>query len=460
MKNFKVELSKDWKKYTFVLKANYEIELKEKFHKEWYNILSIVEVDNIDVSGKAFYFEILVNGEIKKWTINSSDIFKSYLKLRKELWYTVKYLYDKIDITDEEKIDLINKLEKQFELFNIKNNSFKKDEVVIIKKENNNDDKKQETFYAKKELQEAYNIIGFVLIKLRNIIEWKIDENISLEEKEKLTIIYNLLIKVKTSTNIAKLKEVWELALKKIGEIELKVLEDKKTIELEQILKETNKLLKKVWSKTQFIEKEKNLSYIITNLAINIKEFFIENFKKPKKIKEKIDTESYYYLKNETLLRRYNKLQKELTIEFYKNFYKFIFTFNKDNLDFVTKFNIKKALVNQNIKLFEAKLSNKYFSYTKIVNTYEKWLRNLLDIFNILKNSLFYFIFLYSLLFIIFLILSYYLNLEYNLNLLTLKYIILLLMVYFFFSFSKNFITIIIGIIFISFSIMIYWINF
>jgi hypothetical protein len=34
MKNFKVELSKDSKKFTFVLKANYEIELKEKFHKE------------------------------------------------------------------------------------------------------------------------------------------------------------------------------------------------------------------------------------------------------------------------------------------------------------------------------------------------------------------------------------------------------------------------------------------
>ncbi len=214
MKNFKVELSKDSKKYTFVLKANYEIELKEKFHKEWYNILSIVEVDNIDVYGKAFYFEILVNGELKKWTINSSDIFKSYLKLRKDLGYTVRYIYDKIDASDEEKQEMIHFLEKQFELFNINNNQIKKEEI-IIKKVSHNDDKKQENFYAKKELEEAYNIIGFVLIKLKNIIEWKIDENISFEEKEKLTTIYNNLIKVKTSTNIAKLKEVWELAFEK-----------------------------------------------------------------------------------------------------------------------------------------------------------------------------------------------------------------------------------------------------
>jgi hypothetical protein len=65
---------------------------------------------------------------------------------------------------------MIHFLEKQFELFNINNNQIKKEEI-IIKKVSHNDDKKQENFYAKKELEEAYNIIGFVLIKLKNIIE-------------------------------------------------------------------------------------------------------------------------------------------------------------------------------------------------------------------------------------------------------------------------------------------------
>lgn len=459
MKNFKVELSKDSKKYTFVLKANYEIELKEKFHKEWYNILSIVEVDNIEVSGKAFYFEILVNSEIKKWTINSTDIFKSYLKLRKDLWYTVRYLYDKLDSSEEEKIEIIHSLEKQFELFNIKNSTIKKEEV-IVKKVSNNDDNKQENFYAKKELEEAYNVIWFVLIKLRNILDWKIDENISLEEKEKLTSVYNNLIKVKSSSNIAKLKEVWELALRKIWEIELKALESKKTKEFSEVLKETNKLLKKVWSKTQFIEKEKDLAYIAENLLNSINTFFKEFLKSDKKKKEEIDKESYYYLKNEWLLKRYKHLEKELNIEYYKNFYKFLLLISEEQKDFVTRYNIKKALVKQNITLLEAKISNKSFSYTKIVNTYEKWIRNLLDLFNIFKNSLFFLIFLYSLFFILFLASNYFFELNYNINLSTLKYLILLIFLYFFFSLSKNTILIISNSVIFFFLIITYLVNF
>ncbi len=460
MKNFKVELSKEWKKYTFVLKANYEIELKEKFHKEWYNILSISEIDSIEVSWQAFYFEILINSELKKWTINSSDIFKAYLKLRKELGYRVKYLYDKLDATEEEKIELVNKLEKQFDLFNINNVSFKKEENIVKKEENKNDDSKQENFYLKKELDEAYNIIGFVLIKLKNIIDWKIDETISVEEKLKLTNIYNNLIKVKTSTNIAKLKEIGELALKKIWEIELWVLENKKTTELELVLKETNKLLKKVGSKTQFIEKEKDLWYIFQNFWESVKDFLINNLKQETKQKQEIDKESYYYQKNELLLKRYLKLKQEIDKEKLQNLMKFIFSFTQENKDFVIKYNIKQALIKQNIDLLRAKLNNKSFSYTKIVNTYEKWLGKILNIFNILKNSIFYFIFLYSLFFIIFISLTYYLNLDYNLNLATLKYIILLLFFYFYFSFSKNFALILLNSIFFWFSIAIYLINF
>ncbi|MDD5212958.1 MAG: hypothetical protein PHG82_00815 [Candidatus Gracilibacteria bacterium] len=460
MKNFKVELSKDSKKYTFVLKANYEIELKEKFHKEGYNILSISEIDNIEVSGQAFYFEIFVNSELKKGTINSSDIFKAYLKLRKELGYRVRYIYDKLDATEEEKIELVNKLEKQFDLFNINNVSLKKEEIITKKEENKNDDNKQENFYLKKELDESYNVIGFVLIKLKNIIDGKIDENISIEQKQKLTDVYNNLIKVKTSTNISKLKEVGEVALKRIGEIELRALESKKTKEFEQVLQETNKLLKKVGSKTQFIEKEKDLGYILENLGNNIKEFFINNFKSEKVQKQELDKESYYYLKNETLLKRYLKLKQELDKEKLQNIGKFIFAFSPENKDFVIKYNIKQALINQNIDLLKAKLNNKSFSYTKIVNTYEKGLGKILNIFNILKNSIFYFIFLYSIFFIFFISFTYYLNLDYSLNLATLKYIILLLLFYFYFTFSKNFTLILLNSIFFGFSIVIYLINF
>jgi hypothetical protein len=53
---------------------------------------------------------------------------------------------------------------------------------------------------------------------------------------------------------------------------------------------------------------------------------------------------------------------------------KFIFSFSQENKDFVIKYNIKQALIKQNIYLLRAKLDNKSFSYTKIVNSYEKGL--------------------------------------------------------------------------------------
>ena len=133
---------------------------------------------------------------------------------------------------------------------------------------------------------------------------------------------------------------------------------------------------------------------------------------------------------------------------------------SEEQKDFVTRYNIKKSLVKQNITLLEAKLSNKSFSYTKIVNTYEKWIRNLLDLFNIFKNSLFFLIFLYSLFFILFLASNYFFELNYNINLSTLKYLILLIFLYFFFSLSKNTILIISNSVIFFFLIITYLVNF
>lgn len=436
MLNFKVEVSKDSKKYTFVLKSNSELELKEKLHKDWYSILAIEEIADMEVSWKSFYFEVLINSELKRWNINSSDIFKAYTKLRDDLGYTVKYIYDNENASEWEKLSIINMLEKQYDTY--KNQVLSKKEQKLEKKEEQIQVETKDNFYAKKELEETYKLIEFILKKLKNIIDLKIDSNLSLEEKMKLTNVYNNIVKIKTSTNIAKLKEIWELALKKVWEIELRVLETKKTKELELVLKETNKLLKKVGSKTSFIEKDKDIVFILKNFFWNTKKYFDTNLKKSEKEKKDYDKESYYYLKNISLLNRYKNLKKQHNKEFLNNILKFVLFLNPENKEFIELYFVKQRLIDQNIKLLELKLQDEYFSYTKVVNTYEKYLKTLLYIFDDIKKPIFYFISLYSVFFIIFIVLNSFFSIDYNINYISIKYLILFILFYLFFELSRS----------------------
>jgi hypothetical protein len=56
-------------------------------------------------------------------------------------------------------------------------------------------------------LEETYKLIDFVLAKTKQIFESK-NLKLTEEKREKLKILYNSLIKIKSSTNIAKLKEI------------------------------------------------------------------------------------------------------------------------------------------------------------------------------------------------------------------------------------------------------------
>jgi len=73
-----------------------------------------------------------------------------------------------------------------------------------------------QNFYLKKELDETYKLIDFILVKLDNILNDKEILNLEIEQKSKIKDIYNSIIKIKESTNISKLKEIGELALLKI----------------------------------------------------------------------------------------------------------------------------------------------------------------------------------------------------------------------------------------------------
>ncbi len=55
--------------------------------------MEIKEFSTTQTGGNFFYFDVLVNNQLKSGKIQSDDIFKSYKKLIEDLKYNVVYIY-------------------------------------------------------------------------------------------------------------------------------------------------------------------------------------------------------------------------------------------------------------------------------------------------------------------------------------------------------------------------------
>ncbi len=430
MKNFKVEVSKWLEKYNLIRKAENEALLKEELHKEWFTLLSIQAMDNIDVSWNKFYFEILENWNIKTWTIVSNDIFKAYLKIKDELKYDLKYIYSEKETTLEEKETIIKELQEHYRIYLDSNkkeldkkqqDTEKKTKVVVEETVDN--------FAMKKEIDDLYKIITKVLEKLRYFIEISNDEYLTLERKEKLREVYNNVIKLKTSTNIPKLKQIWEAALIKIWEIELHILETKKTKESKDLLTETNKLLKEVWSKSSFIQKDKDLNYILAHFLENLKEHFL--FWKKKKAVFEVDTKSSSYLKTRLLIEKYERKLKDLDKEILRNFYIYLIP-NEKNSEQKTNFYLRKKVIKQNLLILKWRLTWKTFSYTKIIKWYNYFVDKVLWFFKFFNPSIFIVLIIYSFIFLLLNFINYFSFIDLKLNFNWMFYFIYLCFIYLF----------------------------
>ena len=145
MQNYKLAVTKNGKKYTIVFKAETEKLARERVHNEWYSILSIEEINKKDILWNTFLFTVTTKEwDIKNGKIVWDDIFKVYIKLRKNLEYDVKLLFSEkdndLDINEKKKI--ISDLEEEYKLLY----TWKKKERLDIlrekiKEENNNNSK-------------------------------------------------------------------------------------------------------------------------------------------------------------------------------------------------------------------------------------------------------------------------------------------------------------------------------
>ncbi|NUJ97465.1 hypothetical protein HGA92_01605 [Candidatus Gracilibacteria bacterium] len=461
MKKYKVSVSKGQKKYTIIISAFSEDEAKEKIHKEGYSVLGVEEFSDRELIGQKFIFQVKDKDkkEIKNGIVIGKDIFKVYLKLRDELFYDVIYLYSEQDkkSDEKEKIKIINTLQEQYNIL----------KGVKIQDQEKEEEKNQRSllnqeFHLKKDLEETYKLIDFVLFKLKNVIEDKNIYNLDSEQRLKFQDIYNNIIKIKKSTNAAKLKQIGELALLKIGNIELKNLEKLNTKKSKELLNETNKLLKNIGSNRQFIERNKDIKALFELYSSNFNNAFkkfldIKNFFTQKK--EEIDKSSYSYLKTVILLKKYKIKFQENSKELEKNFFLFLLPFKK-NQEKKAHILLKRRVIQQNISLLEAKKSGKIYSYTFVKKGYNKIIGFVLSYFYLIKPFLFFIVIFYSFFFIISFNLQYYSLLDVNINYNGLFYFLLLIILLVFTQLSKGFISLVFNFVIFTFIFIVGVVNF
>ncbi len=465
MQKYKITASKSQKKYTFVLSAENEKLAKQRVHKDGYSILWVELFDESKITRNTFIFEATKNWEKKSWKVVWDDLFKVYLKLIQWVWYDVLKLYfenDK-DESDEYKENILKDLKEQYAYYQKNNKNYKdnkiseKKNVKLWKNEVNIDN-----FYLKKQLEDTYKLIDFVLLKLSKLIENK-KYNLDVDRKDKFRKLYTNLVKTKSSTNISKLKEIWEIVLLKIWKIELESLEKFKDEESKKYLLETNKLLRKIGSWKKFIPEDRDIKKQFEKILNKIKSFLISlSSKKWNKKNNNEDKVSHYYIKNRIFLNKYKQKLLQNNIELLKNIYIFLLPIAKYD-DKRQSILVRRSIIKQNIYLFKAKLDWKTFSYSKTLKWFNYILNLIFKFFNYIKDYLFFVVLFYSLFFLIFLNLTFYNifpKLELNLNYNGIFYFIMFIFVYFSIYFSRGVYSLIFNFIMLFFIFWFWIINF
>ena len=245
MPNFKISVSKENKRYTIIFKAENEAVARDRVHQEWYSVLGVEEISAVESVWNIFIFEAYKNWQIKHWKIAWDDIFKVYVNLVRNLEYDVFSIYNEKDkdLPIEKKEKILKELKEEYAFLQKWKRQDKLDELREKIKKEKWEALNLNQFYLKKELEDTNKLIVHVLKKLESMILWNSAVKLTQEQKIKFEAIYNSIIKLKKSTNISKLKEIWEVALQKIWKIELSQLEDTKDEQNRELLKDTNKLL-------------------------------------------------------------------------------------------------------------------------------------------------------------------------------------------------------------------------
>jgi len=441
MKLFKCFVTFKKGKFNFVIHAESKEDARDKLRKEGYSILTIQEINSIEESEKVKFYFVAENKEWKviKWTVLSRDIFKVYLKFVEWLEYKLYELYSQEDesLSYLERKEILKKLEEQYLVYKKLTSRWKKTPKNQDKQENSNDSKKNyDNFFMEKKLSQTHKNIEEILDFTKDFLDDKIVKKLSSQEKESIQENYNNIVKVKKSTNIIKLNQIWEKILLKLWKIIIKNIDDieennleenqeKYLEDLKQNLKKVNKLLKKVNSKENLKEKSRDIVYQLNSFLDLVKNKYKKNTNKKEKVE--IDTFSNSYTKTLLLIEKYKKLQKQNKKELWKHLFIFfipeVILLKFSNNSKIKKINeikenilLRWEVIDQNIKILKLKIEKNNLFILKIKKIYDFLIKYILFFLDFITKTAFFIIFSFSFIFVIFNLINYF-NLEkINLN--------------------------------------------
>lgn len=382
MQSFQAICAKNNQKVELIVQYNSLEEARKALHDQGYSIVEIKQIEENKDQWKVFYFDVILDGKKKSGQIQSSDIFKAYIKLI-DLNYQIVSIYEDINATEEEKQFTTSKIHSGYLLYiaQNKNKEIKKEEKVEQTTQVQAAYSDISDTFVGKEIQKYYLLIDKIIQKIEGIIN-NFGQYLEPERKVRLQNFITIFKQLKNTTNIDKLRIISENALIKIGEIELELLQSNKDIEKQNFLNETNELLKNFWSWTKIRNPETDTLLKFRRIIRELYEdFFV---KKTEKIEEKkINTNSFIYYKN---LRELS-LYKEKLVKVQKDLFIATILFQKEK---IIRFSIRKKLIIQNIQLIEKRIKNIKFSYTNIVKWIEYYRDIIIFLFKMIGNYLLY----------------------------------------------------------------------
>ncbi len=402
---FKVICSKENQKLTLSLEAVDATEARNILHNQGYSIIEINIDEWEELVWNFFYFDIRVDNQIKSWQIQSNDIFKAYKKLVQDLGHDIVYIYTMKNMPEEQKKIITWKVKSGYELY-INNTRTQEDvdqEEKASEKDINADVYDQISPEMKREIEKYNKIIDDIILKLQNIVI-KYNNALTPDRKQKFEQLQQALYQSKSSTNIWKLKTIGETALIKIGEVELDLVRLEVGEERKKFFETTNKLLREVGSKSKFWIKEvKTIPPILIKIWDTLKSFtkqantiIEENSNKPVMA---VDKSSFAFYKNLRELKIYKDLLKSTELLIFTRVF---------HLEFseVKRLFLKRKLLSQNIQIITNRIDKKNFSYTKIVRGFGYYIHVLLSVIAYVGDILLYALVLYSIGFVIYLLLN------------------------------------------------------
>lgn len=394
-----------------------------------------------------FYFDIRVNNQIKTWKIQSDDVFKSYKKLIDDLGYDVVYIYTNEWMNEEQKKLITAKVRDSYRMYkqSVGENI---DEIKETKDEIEMHEISPEIL---KEVEKYWLIIDSTVEKIQNII-LKYHNIIPWDKKVELDDIIHTLLQSKSSSNLWKIKMNVENALNSIWKIELELVKTGKEEEKKNFLKETNSLLKQIWSNSRIeTSSSQDVWKAIWDFFSRFNKKDVTNQKEQKKV---VDKNSFIYFKNQRELGVYKEILWKNDIQIVKA----IFTLQWVK---IKRLLLKKKLLQQNIQIIDNRIQNKNISYTKIVHGMQYYIDTFLSTITYIARIWVYILFLYITTFIILDITSYFDIIEYSFqNNKSVLYITIFSFIVFVFSFVKSIPGFIISLPIIYYTIVFLSVNF